>query len=172
MKRSSWRWLTALFLIWSFQSVAAQAAAKGPALIEAERFAELPSGVRHPEGLTVDPDSGEFFVGTFDARMPENTRNNQLLRYSEQGKLIAQRSFGATPLTGLAFRDGQVYVSSKRDVCLHVPMSVPVEVKSRVPGRAGIDQLHETHAALCKPPRHQTLPAKPGGLASLQAVER
>lgn len=110
MKRSSWWRVAALFLMWSPQGVAAPEAAKGPVLIEVERFAELPQGVRHPEGLTVDPDSGEFFVGTFDARMPESARNNQLLRYSAQGKVIAQRSFGVTPLTGLAFRDGQVYV--------------------------------------------------------------
>lgn len=110
MKRSTCWWVAVLFLMWLSPAVAAQGATKGPVLVEAERFAELPEGVRHPEGLTVDPESGEFFVGTFDARMPESARNNRLLRYSAQGKVIAQRSFGATPLTGLAFRDGKVYV--------------------------------------------------------------
>src|SRR5688572_3535793 len=110
MKRSSCWWVAALFLMGLPPAAAAQGATKGPVLVEAERFAELPEGVRHPEGLAVDPESGEFFVGTFDARMPESARNNRLLRYSAHGKVIAQRSFGATPLTGLAFRDGQVYV--------------------------------------------------------------
>ena len=86
------------------------AGAQGPARIAVERFAELPAGVRQPEGLTANPATGEIIVGTFDARMPESARNNQLLRYSREGRLIAQRSFGATPLTGLAFADGKVYV--------------------------------------------------------------
>lgn len=110
MKRSSWWRVAIVLMMWPLQIVAAPAITRGPVLVEVERFAELPPDVRHPEGLTVDPDSGEFFVGTFDARAPESARNNQLLRYSAQGKLIAQRSFGATPLTGVAFRDGRVYV--------------------------------------------------------------
>ncbi len=110
MKRYS-RWCgVVLFLMWLPTAMAAEGTTKGPVLIEVERFAELPEGARHPEGLTVDPESGEFFVGTFDARTPESARSNQLLRYSAQGKVIAQRSFNATPLTGLAFRDGHVYV--------------------------------------------------------------
>lgn len=73
-------------------------------------FAELPVGVRHPEGLAVNPDNGEVYVGTFDARMPASTRNNQLLRYSANGKLLAQRAFGQTPLTGVEFKAGKLYV--------------------------------------------------------------
>jgi hypothetical protein len=110
MKRSSWWRVAALFLMWTSHAVGAPGAAKGPVLIEVERFAELPQGARQPEGLAVDPGSGEFFVGTFDARMPESARTNQLVRFSPQGKVIAQRGFGATPLTGVAFRDGHVYV--------------------------------------------------------------
>lgn len=89
---------------------ASAAAPQGPLRIVVERFAELPADVRHPEGIASDPDSGEVFVGSFDARMPETQRNNQLLRYSPQGRLLAQRSFGATPLTGLAFAEGKIYV--------------------------------------------------------------
>lgn len=110
MKRSSWWWVAGLLLMWCPLAVAAGQSPDGPVLIEVERFAVLPPGVRHPEGIAVDPASGEFFVGTFDARTPESARNNTLLRYSAQGEVIAQRSFGATPLTGVAFRDGQVYV--------------------------------------------------------------
>ena len=66
--------------------------------------------MRQPEGLAVDPARGDVFVGTFDARMPESERNNQLLRFSRQGKLLAQRRFEAMPLTGLAFAEGKVYV--------------------------------------------------------------
>ena len=86
------------------------AAESGPLRIAVERFVELPQGVRQPEGLAVDAASGDIFVGTFDARMPESMRNNQVLRYSRDGRLLAQRSFGQTPLTGLAVADGHVYV--------------------------------------------------------------
>lgn len=73
-------------------------------------FADLPEGVRNPEGLAVNPVNGEVYVGTFDARAPATLRNNQLLRYSAAGKLLAQRSFGQTPLTGVEFKDGQIYI--------------------------------------------------------------
>ena len=85
-------------------------AAEGPLRIAVERFVLLPADVRQPEGVTTNPATGEIYVGTFDARMPESSRNNQILRYSPDGKLLGRRSFGATPLTGLAYRDGQVYI--------------------------------------------------------------
>ena len=78
--------------------------------VEVEHFVDLPSDVRHPEGLAVDPVRREIYVGTFDARMPERVRNNQLLRFSADGKLLARRSFGATPLTGLEIKDGKLYI--------------------------------------------------------------
>ena len=89
---------------------AGPSSAAGPQRLSVEHFVTLPADVRHPEGLTANPSTGEIYVGTFDARMPESARNNQLLRYSAQGKLLARRSFGATPLTGLAFADGQIYI--------------------------------------------------------------
>ncbi|MGI4840323.1 MAG: SMP-30/gluconolactonase/LRE family protein [Janthinobacterium lividum] len=73
-------------------------------------FVELPQGIRHPEGLAVNPDNGEVYVGTFDTRMPSSTRHNELLRYSADGKLIAERDFGEAPLTGVEFKDGKLYV--------------------------------------------------------------
>src|SRR5687768_1928257 len=86
------------------------ALADGPTRIEVEHFIQLPSDVRHPESITSDNESREFFVGTFDARMPESSRNNQLLRFSESGKLLARRSFGSNPLTGIQFKAGFVFV--------------------------------------------------------------
>ncbi|MET0282441.1 MAG: hypothetical protein ABW278_15140 [Steroidobacteraceae bacterium] len=75
-----------------------------------EHFVTLPDNVRQPEGLTINPASGELFVGTFDAREPDSARNNQLLRYSRDGKLLGSKPFGPTPLTGIAFRDDHIYV--------------------------------------------------------------
>jgi DNA-binding beta-propeller fold protein YncE len=88
----------------------AEAVADGPRHIEVEHFLELPPDVRHPESITSDSDAREFYVGTFDARTPENSRNNRLLRFSAEGRLIASRSFGVTPLTGIEFEQGYVYV--------------------------------------------------------------
>lgn len=103
--------LTAMLAIaLTVQPQVASASGQGPLHIAVEQLTELPSGVRQPEGLAIDPATGDIFVGTFDARMPEPERNNQLLRFSRQGKLLEQRRFGATPLTGLAFAQGKVYV--------------------------------------------------------------
>ena len=60
--------------------------------------------------LAADPKNGDLFVGTFDAREPAAERNNVVLRYSAAGRLLGQKSFGTTPLTGLAFADGKVYI--------------------------------------------------------------
>lgn len=88
----------------------AAAAGNGPVRVAVEPFVTLPADVRHPEGLAGNPDNGEIYVGTFDARMPESLRNNQLLRYSAGGRLLARRSFGATPLTGIVFAEGKLYL--------------------------------------------------------------
>ena len=95
-------------------------------------FAELPLGVRHPEGLAVNPVDGEVYVGTFDARLPASARNNQLLRYSADGKLLAQLSFGQTPLTGVEFKEGKLYVlnfgaSKLQRLVAHFTSTTPVE---------------------------------------------
>lgn len=97
-------------LLLAVAAVHPRAEAQGPTLLEVEPFIELPAGVRYPEGLAVAPDSGEIFVGTFDARQPAERRNNQLLRYSAGGRLLAQRAFATTPLTGLGYADGKVYI--------------------------------------------------------------
>jgi DNA-binding beta-propeller fold protein YncE len=78
--------------------------------VDAQEFATLPDGVRFPEGITANPVTGDIFVGTFDARDPPGVRNNKLLRYSRSGRLLAQKDFGPTPLLGLGFRGGHVYI--------------------------------------------------------------
>lgn len=150
MKRSSWWRVAAFLLMWFPLAAIARQVGDAPVLLDVERFATLPQDVRHPEGIAVDPASGEFFVGTFDARTPESARNNALLRYSAQGRLLAQRSFGATPLTGVAFRDGQVYVlnfgasrlqrmparfdasTPIEDVATFAPLSPPAPTERRI----------------------------------------
>jgi hypothetical protein len=99
------------FLILALSLVATHHAfAGGPVEIAVESFVELPSDVRHPESISSDSETRTLYVGTFDARTPETSRNNQLLRYSENGKLLARRSFGAQPMTGIEFENGYVYV--------------------------------------------------------------
>jgi hypothetical protein len=73
-----------------------------------KRFAMLPNGVRFPEGITADPDSGEVYVGTFDFTSP-----NKLLRFGRHGQLLAQIDFNGTPLLGLEFdrRHDKVYIA-------------------------------------------------------------
>jgi DNA-binding beta-propeller fold protein YncE len=64
-----------------------------------EQFAVLPDGVRYPEGITANPVTGEIYVGTFDF----GPNSNKLVRFGKDGRLVAQRDFGGTPLLGLEF---------------------------------------------------------------------
>jgi hypothetical protein len=81
--------------------------------LAAQEFAQLPDRVRFPEGIAANPDTGEIFVATFDFG-----GNNKLLRFKANGKLVAQKDFGATPLLGLAFNlaDGKVYICNAGDL--------------------------------------------------------
>jgi len=111
MKRLSGLLLSTALLAGALPMAAVSAAeTSGPLRIEVKPFVLLPADARHPEGMAVDPASGTLFVGTFDAREPATARRNQLLRLSPDGQLQASRAFGATPLTGVAYADGQVYV--------------------------------------------------------------
>jgi sugar lactone lactonase YvrE len=74
----------------------------------AKKFATLPDGVRFPEGITANPATREIYVGTFDF----GPNSNKLLRFAPNGHLLAQRDFGATPLLGLAFAPGKVYIAN------------------------------------------------------------
>jgi len=73
-------------------------------------FAQLPEGVRYPEGIAADPSSGDLFVATFDF----GPNANQLMRLGRRGRLEAQLDFGGAPLLGLAFNpgDGKVYIAN------------------------------------------------------------
>lgn len=86
---------------------------------DAERFVTLPDGARLPEGIAVNPANGDVYVATFDVPSAVNPKpENQLLRFDRDGALIASKSFGRTPLLGLAFdaRDGTVYIASVGDL--------------------------------------------------------
>jgi hypothetical protein len=107
-------------------------AQEGPVRLQTRSFATLPADVRNPEALAANPATGEIFVATFDAREPAETRRNALLRLSADGKLLARRSFGATPLTGIEFRDGHVYVvnfgaSSLQRIAADFDGNTPIE---------------------------------------------
>lgn len=100
--------LTLLTLAWVGAALAAEPA--GPTRIAVQPFITLPADVRHPEGLAANPKNGDLYVGTFDAREPASSRNNQVLRYSAAGKLLARYSFGPKPLTGIEYAQGKLYV--------------------------------------------------------------
>lgn len=84
-------------------------AIQGPARLPVRLFALLPEDFKHPESLAADPLTGTIYVASFDAREPESARNNQVLRLSSDGTVLARRALGATPVTGLAFSDGYLY---------------------------------------------------------------
>lgn len=77
-----------------------------PTYVETEEFATLPAGVRFPEGIASNPATGDIYVGTFDF----GPNPNNLVRFSANGKVEAMRDFGGTPLLGLGFARGHVYV--------------------------------------------------------------
>jgi DNA-binding beta-propeller fold protein YncE len=111
---------------------------RGPEWVDAQEFATLPAGVRNPEGITANPANGDVFVATFDARDPPAVRNNKLLRYSKSGRLVAQKDFGPTPLLGLGFRGGQVYIlnfgaSELQRIAANFDAATPVRSVARFP---------------------------------------
>jgi DNA-binding beta-propeller fold protein YncE len=65
-----------------------------------------------PEGIAANPANGDIYVATFDAG-----GKNKLLRYSHNGKLLATRDFGPTPLLGLEFDrvHRKVYITNVGD---------------------------------------------------------
>ena len=73
-----------------------------------QKFATLPDGVRFPEGITANPANGDIIVGTFDF----GPNPNKLVRFDRNGRVQAVRDFGGTPLLGLEFRAGKVYIAN------------------------------------------------------------
>ncbi|KRG70565.1 hypothetical protein ABB29_05720 [Pseudoxanthomonas dokdonensis] len=84
-------------------------AQSAPLRVPVQLLSNLPEGFRHPESLAVDPTTGQIYVGSFDARIPEASRNNMMLRLSAEGTLLAAKSLGDTPITGVSLHDGHVY---------------------------------------------------------------
>jgi DNA-binding beta-propeller fold protein YncE len=74
--------------------------------LEAEGFAQLPNGVRYPEGIAANPATGDIFTATFDF----GPNSNKVVRFSANGKVTAVRDFGGTPLLGLGFAGNSVYI--------------------------------------------------------------
>jgi sugar lactone lactonase YvrE len=76
---------------------------------DVDTFAVLDKGVSLPEGITANPENGDIYVSTFSAP-------SKLLRYNRNGKLLAQREFGA-PLLGLEFDrvHRKVYITNVGD---------------------------------------------------------
>lgn len=108
--RSQWTARLAAGCAAFLSSFLAAAAPPGPSapisFLEAQRFATLPDDVRFPEGIAVDPATGDFFVATFDF----GPVTNKLVRLDRHGRLTAEKDFGATPLLGLEYREGKVYI--------------------------------------------------------------
>src|SRR5258706_15475556 len=86
--------------------VSADDKAFGPALDAASAWASLPAGVRFPEGITANPANGNIYVGTFDF----GPNANKLVRFDREGRVVAQKDFGGTPLLGLGFAGNKVYI--------------------------------------------------------------
>jgi DNA-binding beta-propeller fold protein YncE len=80
---------------------------------KAQPFATLLDGLAFPEGIAINPSTGDIYVSTFSF-----AGNNTVLRYDKTGELLAQIDFAKTPLLGLAFNpaDGKVYICNTGDL--------------------------------------------------------
>jgi len=106
----------------------------GISFVDTERFATLPDGVRFPEGITANPATGDIFVGTFDF----GPNSNKLLRIDRNGHVSATKDFGGTPLLGLEFAGGKVYIlnfgaGSLQRIPANFDASTPVETVAVMP---------------------------------------
>ncbi len=75
------------------------------------RFAQLPEGAVFPEGIAVDPVSGDVFVSTSDFTFSSGEAN-KVLRYARNGRLEAVLDVSPSPLLGLAYCNGYVYIAN------------------------------------------------------------
>ena len=85
---------------------AAQAAGNPILWFQPLQFAQLPDGVRYPEGIAANPANGDIAVATFDF----GPNSNALLRYDRDGNLLARKDMGGTPMLGLGFLQGKFYI--------------------------------------------------------------
>ena len=126
------RWLLLLAVLLSVPAYIAPARADDDK--KAQLFATLPNGVRFPEGITANPATRDIFVGTLDF----GPNRNKLLRFNKNGQLSAQLDFGATPLLGLEFRAGNVYIANLgtgqiQRVPANFNSATPVQVVANLP---------------------------------------
>ena len=103
-------------------------------LVDVQRFATLPDGVRFPEGIAANPATGDIFVGTFD----NGPNPNKLLRFAPNGKVSAMKDFAGTPLLGLEFNGGNVYIlnfgaSQLQRIPANFDANTPVETVAMFP---------------------------------------
>ena len=70
------------------------------------QFAQLPEGVRYPEGIAANPANGDIAVATFDF----GPNANALLRYDRDGNLLARKDMGGAPMLGLGWLAGKFYI--------------------------------------------------------------
>jgi len=99
-----------------------------------QEFATLPSGVRFPEGIAANPANGDIFVATFDF----GPNANKLMRFDRRGNLEAIRDFGGTPLLGLGFAGGKLYIlnlgaSQLQRIAPNFGAATPVEIVATFP---------------------------------------
>jgi DNA-binding beta-propeller fold protein YncE len=111
------------------------AGSDGPSWGEASTWANLPEGVRFPEGITANPANGNIYVSTFDF----GPNANKLVRLGSDGRVIAMKDFGATPLLGLGFAAGKVYIlnfgaSKLQRIAADFNAATPVEDVASIPG--------------------------------------
>lgn len=113
---------------------AAAAGDFGPFYEAANTWTLLPEGIRYPEGIAANPDTGDIFVGTFDF----GPNANKLLRIDRHGNTTAQKDFGGAPLLGLGFSGGKVYVlnfgaGSVQRIDANFTDTTPVETIATLP---------------------------------------
>ena len=77
----------------------------------ARKFAHLPDGAAFPEGVAIDPVSGDVFVSTADFTFSTG-QPNRVLRFDKNGNLEAMRDIGGAPVLGLLFDQGWVYFTN------------------------------------------------------------
>ena len=130
MKNPWIAWLAASAIAACTLPALADRAGGAPLSIDTDEFATLPDGVRFPEGITANPANGDIFAATFDTGT--GAKPNKLVRFSRNGRVSAQKDFGATGLLGLGFRSGKVYIlnfgaSKLQRIAANFDASTPVE---------------------------------------------
>jgi DNA-binding beta-propeller fold protein YncE len=108
---------------------------EGPATGDAATWATLPDGVRFPEGITANPANGNIYVSTFD----NGPNANKLVRFDDDGRVLAVKDFGAAPMLGLGFAANKVYIlnfgaSKVQRIAASFNASTAVEDVATIPG--------------------------------------